>query len=54
MVSRKEVIAPLQSALAEEKDEAILPVLRLAMAQPFHKKIAQLQKKQEEEDDGWD
>ncbi|MEO0770361.1 MAG: HEAT repeat domain-containing protein [Cyanobacteria bacterium J06649_4] len=39
-------IAPLQSALAEEKDETILPVLRLA--------IAQLQKKQEEEDDGWD
>jgi len=41
-----EAIAPLQNALSEERDEVVLPVLRLA--------IAQLQKKQEEEDDGWD
>ncbi|MGD1867085.1 MAG: HEAT repeat domain-containing protein [Phormidesmis sp.] len=41
-----EAIAPLQDALSEEQDEAVLPVFRLA--------IAQLQKKQEEEDDGWD
>lgn len=39
-------IAPLKNALAEETDEAIQPVLRLA--------ITQLQKKQEEEDDSWD
>ena len=41
-----EAIAPLQDALSEEQDEAVLPVFRFA--------IAQLQKKQEEEDDGWD
>ncbi|MEL6493450.1 MAG: HEAT repeat domain-containing protein [Cyanobacteria bacterium J06621_3] len=39
-------IKPLETALADETDEAIQPVFRLA--------IAQLQKKQEEEDDGWD
>lgn len=39
-------IAPLQSALNKETDEAIQPVLKLA--------ISQLEKQQEEEDDGWD
>ncbi len=39
-------IAPLQSALEEETDEAIVPVFKLA--------IAQLKKKQEEDEDGWD
>ncbi|MEM6597375.1 MAG: HEAT repeat domain-containing protein [Cyanobacteria bacterium P01_C01_bin.69] len=41
-----DAIAPLKIALKEEKDEKILPVFKLA--------IAQLQKKQEAEDDGWD
>ena len=41
-----DAIAPLQTALEQETDDAIQPVLRLA--------IAQLQKKQEEEDDVWD
>ncbi|MEL6351388.1 MAG: HEAT repeat domain-containing protein [Cyanobacteria bacterium J06627_28] len=39
-------IAPLQSALSQESDESIQPVLQLA--------ISQLQKKQDEEEDGWD
>ncbi|MEL6939906.1 MAG: HEAT repeat domain-containing protein [Cyanobacteria bacterium J06598_1] len=39
-------IAQLQTALTEETDEAIKPVLTLA--------ISQLQKKQEAEEDGWD
>lgn len=45
-IGSPEAIAPLKSALSEEHDETIQPVLRLA--------IAQLQKKQDEEDDGWD
>lgn len=45
-IGAKEAIAPLQNALNEELDETIQPVFRLA--------IAQLQKKQEAEDDGWD
>ncbi len=39
-------IAPLQSALDQEADDAVRPVMGLA--------IAQLQKKQPEEEDGWD
>ena len=41
-----EAIAPLQAALDKEADDEIKPVLKLA--------ISQLEKKQEEEDDGWD
>lgn len=41
-----EAIAPLQAALSNETDTEIQPVLKLA--------ISQLEKKQEEEDDGWD
>ncbi|MEL6940725.1 MAG: HEAT repeat domain-containing protein [Cyanobacteria bacterium J06598_1] len=39
-------IAPIQAALKQETDPAIQPVFKLA--------ISQLEKKQEEEDDGWD
>lgn len=39
-------ITPIQAALSQETDEAIQPVFKLA--------IAQLEKKQEETDDGWD
>ncbi len=39
-------IIPIQSALNQETDDAIKPVFKLA--------IAQLEKKQTEEDDGWD
>ncbi|MEL7351956.1 MAG: HEAT repeat domain-containing protein, partial [Cyanobacteria bacterium J06560_5] len=39
-------IAPLQAALAQESDDSIQPVFKLA--------ITQLEKKQAEEDDGWD
>lgn len=39
-------IAPLQTALSQETDEAVQPVMKLA--------VTQLQKKQTEEDDDWD
>ncbi len=39
-------IAPLQTALSQETDDAVQPVMTLA--------IAQLEKKQAEEDDSWD
>jgi len=45
-IGSSEAIAPLQSALEREPDEDIKPVLELA--------ISQLEKKQQEEDDGWD
>ncbi|MEM6450591.1 MAG: HEAT repeat domain-containing protein [Cyanobacteria bacterium P01_D01_bin.105] len=41
-----EAISPLQAALGNETDETIQPVIKLA--------ISQLEKQQEEEDDGWD
>ncbi|MEM9149588.1 MAG: HEAT repeat domain-containing protein [Cyanobacteria bacterium P01_F01_bin.3] len=45
-IGSADAITPLEDALVYETDEAIQPVIRLA--------IAQLQKKQEEENDGWD
>lgn len=39
-------IAPLQNALSQETDAAVQPVLKLA--------ISQIERKQEEEEDGWD
>jgi len=45
-IGHGEAIAPLQTALNQEINEAIKPVFKLA--------ISQLQKKQEEEEDGWD
>lgn len=45
-IGSADAITPLEYALVYETDEAIQPVIRLA--------IAQLQKKQEEENDGWD
>ncbi len=45
-IGSEDAIAPLKNALTYETDETIQPVFRLA--------IAQLQKKQEEADNGWD
>ena len=45
-IGESKAIAPLQAALAQETDEALLPVFKLA--------IAQLEKKQNEADDSWD
>ena len=41
-----DAIAPLKTALANETDESLQPVFKLA--------ISQLEKKQEEAEDGWD